>query len=71
MGRHGEHQPAAVVFVGLAVCSHDDSLVASAQFEAVRLQQTVPGLYPTAPVAGQGDGLQGNYYNGLASPAHP
>ncbi len=58
------------VFVGLAVCSHDDSRVASAQFEAVRLQQTVPAN-PTAPVAGQGDGLQGNYYNGLALSGTP
>jgi regulation of enolase protein 1 (concanavalin A-like superfamily) len=58
------------VFVGLAVCSHDDSRVASAQFDGVRLQPGVPAN-ATAPIVGQGDGLQGNYYNGLALSGTP
>ena len=58
------------VFVGLAVCSHEDSRVASAQFDGLRLQPTVPAN-PTAPLVGQGDGLQGSYYNGLALSGTP
>ena len=58
------------VFVGLAVSSHDDSRVASAQFGAVRFQQGVPGNLP-AGAPGQGDGLQGSYYNGMNLSATP
>ena len=58
------------VFEGLAVSSHDDSRVAAAQLDGVRLQPSVPANAPT-PVVGQGDGLQGSYYNGPALSGTP
>jgi hypothetical protein len=58
------------VFVGLAVSSHDEARLASAQFGAVRFQQALPGK-ASPGIVGQGDGLQGSYYNGPTLSATP